>query len=96
MSQAAKLFSQRQAHWTAAGLSGRAVYDALASDSELPNFFTEADAAAIAGLSSHAMKQRRARGMQPTFTRLSVRCVRYPRESVCTWLADMLHARTAA
>lgn len=74
-------------------MTGRAVFDALASDPELPNLFDEADAAAIAGLSSHAMKQRRARGMQPTFMRLSVRCVRYPREALCGWLADTLHSR---
>lgn len=95
MSETARLFSQRQAHWTAAGLTGRAVFDALARDSELPTFFTEVDVAAIAGLTTFAIKQRRVRGMQPSFSRFSSRCVRYPREAICTWLADMLHARAA-
>jgi hypothetical protein len=93
VSTAVKLFSERQAHWTAAGLTGRAVFDALASDPELPTFFKEADVAAIVGFTPFAIRQRRSRKMPPSFSRFSSRCVRYPRESICTWLADMLHAR---
>ena len=95
MTQAAVKFNERQAHWAGEGLSGRAVYDRLAADHELPAFFDEGDVAAIAGLSTHAIKARRARGMRPDFLKLSTRNVRYPREAVCTWLADMFKAQAA-
>lgn len=93
---AAQLFSERQAHWVGQGLSGRDVFLALAKDHELPSFFTESDLAEISGLTTHAMKQRRVRAMDPAFVRFSVRCVRYTREAVCIWLADMFHRNEAA
>jgi len=95
MTDIAKLFSERQSYWAGQGFRGREIFDRLAADPELPNFFAEPDAAAIAGLSVHAMKMRRTRGMQPSFMRLSSRCVRYPRPDYCTWLAEMFHARAA-
>jgi hypothetical protein len=90
------LFSQRQAYWTAQGYKGRAVYDQLATDAELPPQFTQSDITEISGLSSFALKQRRARGMAPAFLRLSSQFVRYPREALCSWLAEMYHSQSAA
>ena len=93
MTDIAKLFGERQAHWTSIGLAGSAVYEALAADPDLPAHFCEKDVAAVFGLSTHAVKMRRARNMKPDFVRISRNCVRYPREAVCRALAQMYTQR---
>lgn len=93
MTTQSKLFSERQAYWTSQGLAGRAVYDALSTDTELPSFFDEQDLSAITGLTTHAFKARRIKKMQPEFSRMSASCVRYPREAFCRWLADILKSQ---
>lgn len=95
MNDNAKKFLDRQAYWVGEGLTGRAVYDRLAVDTEVPVNFDERAAAEITGLSPHTMRQRRHRGAEPSFTKFSARCVRYPREALCTWLAETLRTREA-
>lgn len=95
MSSVVKLFSERQAYWASQGLAGRELYTRLAADPELPISLEEPDAAAIVGWTPAALKQRRRRGMEPSFIRLSAKCVRYPREAYCRWLADMMCERAA-
>lgn len=95
ITQNSKLFSERQAHFVRQGLTGRAVFEALAADDVLPASFDEKDLAAIAGVTTHAIKMRRARGSEPSFLKLSRKCIRYPRESACSWLASMYHDRRA-
>lgn len=83
-----KLVSARQAYFTSRGIVGRELYVRLAADEELPASFREPAAAAIYGLSTHAMKQRRARGMKPDYVRVSHNSVLYTRASIFTDLAD--------
>ncbi len=89
------LFSERQAHWTSQGFKGREVYDQLAADTYLPAQFQPADVAAICGLTTHAFTQRRFKGMKPDFIRISSNHVRYPRESICSWMAEMFISQKA-
>lgn len=85
---AIKQFETRQAFWINEGHFGRTVYDKLSTDSELPMYFTQEQAAEIVGLSPAAMHQRRSRKMPPSYISVS-RAVRYPRHELISWLADM-------
>lgn len=95
MHEEAQKFAERQAFWIAQGVTGREVYERLAADPLLPLFYDDRALSAIAGLSPHALRQRRSRGQEPAFMRLSQRCVRYPRASSLQWLAQMFHGRSA-
>ena len=92
----ARLFAQRQAYWIGEKKTGSSLYEALASDDTLPDYFTQKELAAIVGLSTHAIKMRRVRGKEPSFMRISDRCVRYPRQAVCDWLKNLYCDRNAA
>lgn len=96
MSSAVTLFHERHAHYVSEGLSGRSVYEALASDPLLPLNFSTGEAAAIANLKPDAMAKRRYRGMAPTFVAISERKVDYPRADFCRWLASLFVDRSAA
>lgn len=82
-----KLFNERLAYWTRQGLIGADAYLRLATDHELPAFFTQRDLAGITGLGELAIKQRRMRQAEPAWVALSDRAVRYGRVEVCRWLA---------
>ncbi|MER8369010.1 hypothetical protein [Mesorhizobium sp. M1378] len=90
MTPTAALFGERSAFWTSQGRVGRALYLALAADSELPDNLLPADVAAILNIDPDSVKQRRVRGEQPSFLKLSGKIVLYPRNLFCLWLADML------
>jgi hypothetical protein len=96
LSKSEKLFTERLAYHVSQGLSGRAVYEALAADSTLPNYFTSIEAGAIVGLGPVAMTKRRARRAPPSYIAHSHRSVLYPRHSLCLWLADIFVDRGAA
>jgi len=91
----AQKFAERQEFWISQGVSGCDVYDKLAGDPELPLYYSDVDLSAIAGISPHALRQRRSRGQEPPFMRLSQRCVRYPRATSLQWLSSMFHSRSA-
>lgn len=84
----AKLFNERTDFFTRQGLSGRALYEALAADSDLPSFFETEDVAAIMGLEIASLKRRRRVGEQPPFLRVGGKIVRYPKHGFCLMLAD--------
>ncbi|MBU4529763.1 MAG: hypothetical protein KUA43_08800 [Hoeflea sp.] len=92
---ASKLFSQRMAHWTGNGLSGAALYQRLAEDDELPISFDPTETAAIIGVNPLSLKKQRNRGTGPEFMRASERAVRYPRPSLCMYLASRYVTRDA-
>lgn len=96
MKKVVALFNERHAFHVSQGLSGRAVYEALAADSNLPLSFTTGEAAAIANLKPDAMAKRRYRGMAPTFIAMSERKIDYPRPDFCRWLASLFVDRSAA
>jgi hypothetical protein len=91
-----KVFSERMAHWTRHGFSGRDLYERLASDAELPTEFGPDDLATIIGVGVHALKKRRVLGQEPSFLRLSRQKISYPRADVCRWLASRYVKREAA
>jgi hypothetical protein len=91
-----QLFIERQGHFVSSGLSGRALYEALAADTALPLYFTSNEAAAIAGLGTEAMAKRRARKMPPSYISHSHRSVLYPRADLCAWLSSLFVDRSAA
>lgn len=90
MTSTAALFAERSAHWTRQGLVGRPLYLALAADSELPDNFRQEDVAEILHIDEGSVKQRRARGEEPSFLRVSGKIVLYPRNLFCMWLASTL------
>lgn len=92
---ASKQFSQRMAHWTAQGLAGAALYERLAEDDELPISFDPVEAADIMGVNPLSLKKQRNRGTGPEFMRPSDRAVRYPRPSLCMYLAGRYVGRAA-
>jgi len=96
VSELAESFSERQAYWVGQGYIGRSVFEQLATDTELPAQFGSKDVSAIVGLGESALTQRRFKKMQPGFIRVSGSHVRYPRESICYWLADMYNSHDAA
>ncbi|MDX0230285.1 hypothetical protein GOC14_06955 [Sinorhizobium meliloti] len=82
------LIRERAAYWSSQGLSGEAYYQALAGDISLPQNFTVAEAEEITGFTANALKTRRARGMAPSFIKLSRKEVRYPKAEIFNWLAQ--------
>lgn len=86
--KAARAFNVRIAHWTSRGVSGAYLYEALASDPELPVTFSSEDVAAILGVSPLSVKKQRNRKTGPSFVRLSTKSVRYPRAELCRYLAS--------
>lgn len=89
-------FSERHSHYVADGLVGREIFERLAADASLPLYFNEDQAAEIAGLTPSALKQRRYRGMQPSYLSHGARSIRYPRPELCKWLASLFVDRSAA
>ncbi|HEV7293479.1 MAG TPA: hypothetical protein VGN79_14285 [Devosia sp.] len=89
-------FGERLAHHVANGNTGRAAYMALAADPTLPINFTSEEAAAIVGVTGHAMAKRRARGQAPSYIAISSKSVHYPRVLFCEWLASVFVDRGAA
>lgn len=81
------LVSQRLAHWVSQGKFGGQVYEAMASDPELPANYWEPETAEIYGVTTHAMKQRRARGAPPSYIKISRNRVMYTREAIFRDLA---------
>lgn len=55
---------------------------------ELPDLLTTPEVAALVGVSVHTVKQWRARGTGPQFTRLSSRAVVYDRAEVERWVRE--------
>ncbi|MER9596079.1 hypothetical protein [Mesorhizobium sp. M0244] len=90
MTPTAVLFGARSAFWTSQGHTGRALYLALAADSELPDNLLQEDVAAILNIDPASVKQRRVRGEEPSFLKPSGKIVLYPRSLFCMWLADTL------
>lgn len=86
--QAATAFNERLAYWTKQGLSGAALFEALANDDQLPAFFDDNDIAAIEGVAPLSVKQRRYRKAGPAYVRLSWKAVRYPRPDYIRNLAS--------
>ena len=87
MTNNAHAFNQRIAYWTRQGKTGSAVYEALASDIELPAFFTPGDVSQITGLAPITVRQRRARGCEPSFIKQGPNRVRYPRAELARWFS---------
>ncbi|MDP2358165.1 MAG: hypothetical protein Q8M31_19175 [Beijerinckiaceae bacterium] len=85
--QTATTFNERMAHWTRQGLSGSALFEALATDDNLPAFFEDKDIAAIERVKLNAIKQRRYRNTGPSFIRMSWKSVKYSRPDYCRSLA---------
>jgi len=92
---AARAFSARLAFWTARGFSGAELFQHLASDDELPAIFDSDAVAAIQGITPLAVKKSRSRGVGPDFIRISPKAVRYPRASLCHYLASRYVRRAA-
>ncbi len=87
---AARVFSERMAYHTEKGLTGAAVYNALAVDPHLPAYFGPADYAAILGVTRHTVVQHRARGTGPDYLKPTTKQVLYPRAEFVRWLASKL------
>ena len=83
MTDVAKLFSERAAHFTALGFAGRQLFDRLAEDPELPFSFTAKDQAAIERVQLDTIRQRRKRGKGPEGN-----IIRSLRPVYCHWLRD--------
>ncbi|RUX17944.1 hypothetical protein EOA27_14145 [Mesorhizobium sp. M2A.F.Ca.ET.037.01.1.1] len=92
----ARAFNARLSFWAASGLSGVALYEALATDETLPAFFSPADLASIQGVELGAVKKARHRGTGPEFVRLTGKTVKYPRADYCRHLAARFVRRAAA
>jgi hypothetical protein len=90
------LFGERSAYWTSKGYFGAALYEQLASDSELPENFGSKAVAAILDVQPAAMAQRRKRGLPPSFLRLAQNYVTYPRHAFCLYLRDRFVERRPA
>jgi hypothetical protein len=90
------LFGERSAHWTSQGYFGAALYERLASDSELPENFSSNAVAMILNVQADAMAQRRKRGLPPSFLRLAQNYVTYPRHAFCFFLRDRFVERRPA
>jgi predicted DNA-binding transcriptional regulator AlpA len=82
------VINARIGHFVSQGFSGVELYRQLQIDPALPTFFTEKEVAELIGLSSAALRQRRARKQDPYYEQISSRCVRYPRHAVFAWLAE--------
>ncbi|CAN7769494.1 helix-turn-helix transcriptional regulator [Mesorhizobium sp. LjNodule214] len=91
----ANVFNARLSFWTAAGFSGAALYEALATDDTLPAFFDPEDLASIQGVKPSAVKKHRHRGTGPAFLKLSSKIVKYPRGDFCRHLASRFVKRAA-
>ena len=91
-----ELFNQRSAYWTSQGYFGATLYEQLASDSALPEFFSPKVAAAIIGVLPSAMAQRRKRGDPPSFIRFAQNATGYPRGTFCHFLRDRFVERRPA
>jgi predicted DNA-binding transcriptional regulator AlpA len=89
-------FTERQSYWLERGFAGPELYRHLATDPELPLYFSEREAAELAGLSPSSLTTRRARKMAPSYIAHSSKRVRYPRADLMTWLADMFCDRRAS
>jgi hypothetical protein len=83
-----QLFKERSAFWTSQGHTGTALYEALASDAELPENLPPKVIAAIENVKPSAVAQRRKRGAPPSFIRSAQNKVDYPRASYCLFLRD--------
>jgi len=83
-----QLFKERSAFWTSQGHIGPALYEALASDAELPENLPPKVIAAIENVKPSAVAQRRKRGAPPSFIRSAQNKVDYPRASYCLFLRD--------
>ena len=83
----AVLFDQRIGVHTARGLTGAAVYEALAIDDQLPATFCPDDVAGILGIERASLKRRRQHGEPPDFIRIGGRHLLYPRAGLCRMLA---------
>ncbi|MBL8576147.1 MAG: hypothetical protein JNK47_02890 [Mesorhizobium sp.] len=94
--KAVSAFSARLAYWTSQGLSGSQLYEALASDSELPAVFEPNEIAAIQGIKPQSVKRDRMRGGGPNYIRVTERQIRYPRDEFCKYLAAKFVRREAA
>ncbi|TGQ35327.1 hypothetical protein EN833_07805 [Mesorhizobium sp. M4B.F.Ca.ET.190.01.1.1] len=92
---AAKAFNARLSFWAASGLSGAALYEALATDETLPAFFDPEDLAVIQGVKPSAVKKHRNRGTGPEYLRLSAKLVKYGRADFCRHLASKFVRRAA-
>jgi len=90
------LFGERSAYWTSQGYFGEALYERLASDSELPENFSSKVVAAILDVQPEAIAQRRKRGHGPSFIRLAQNYVTYPRHALCLYLRDRFVERRPA
>lgn len=91
----ARAFNVRLSFWAASGLSGAALYEALATDDTLPAFFSPADVAAIQGVQLGAVKKARHRRTGPEYIRLTGKAVKYPRVDYCRHLASKFVRRAA-
>jgi hypothetical protein len=83
-----KLFKERSAFWTSQGHTGPALYEALATDPELPENLPSKVIAAIENVKPSAVAQRRKRGAPPSFLRSAQNQVVYPRASYCLYLRE--------
>lgn len=84
----AVLFDQRIGIHTARGLTGAAVYEALALDDQLPANFQPDDVADILYVERASLKRRRQHGEPPDFIRIGSRHLLYPRAGLCRMLAE--------
>lgn len=87
MTDNAKTFNERIAYWTSRGKTGADVYEALATDTQLPAFFTSNDVSKITGLALITVRTRRARGCEPSFIKQGPTRIRYPRAELARWFA---------
>lgn len=96
VAEAVQHIAERSAFWTAQGYHGRELYERLAADADLPEFFAPPVLARLLNVQVPALAQRRKRGDPPSFIRPSPVEVLYPRASSFMFLADRFVERRPA
>lgn len=90
-----KLIAERYAYWSEQGMHGKALFEALANDPEIPFMLQPELASVVVGSSPGAMKQMRARGTGPAFLRQTGKIVSYTRPDLFQFLARRYVSRAA-
>lgn len=87
MTDVARLFNERAAHFTAQGYFGADLFKQLAADTELPFTFTAEDQAAIERIQKETIRMRRKRGIGPASVKQGNTVTTF-RPDYCKYLSD--------
>jgi hypothetical protein len=83
-----QLIASRYDYWTAQGYFGKALFEQMAKDDQLPFMFAPAQSAVVLGSTTGGLKLQRARRTGPPFVRLTGKLVAYPRVDLFQFLSQ--------